>query len=119
MKSFHLLIRIDGELNPPYCGRAIGDNGITVEHRGKYADYSDVTGVTCKWCLKRMGLRNLSTKAKDAERAIIEAETVERIARWICDDVVAGRISDGDDALHAAVAGIRAGAWRAAGKERT
>lgn len=87
MKAQHLILRVILQLDPPYCGRAGQGDGVIVEWRGKYADYSDVTGVTCKWCLKRMGIRPRVAQpvAIDWQARRLVAERVAREALDLLD----------------------------------
>lgn len=57
----HLIIERPGYGALPYCGRGNPETavGVGVVNRGGFADYSDVIeGVTCRWCLKRVGVKD-------------------------------------------------------------
>lgn len=61
MKVQHLLIRhrpgsMDADV---FCGRAVGADGIFADRRDDHGYSAD--GVTCKWCLKRLGVRSVPT----------------------------------------------------------
>lgn len=73
MSVDHLIIRND-EL--PYCGRSVANRGIVVDRRPDHCYPSD--GVTCKWCLKRLGV--YSVPAGQVTRAAFDKMEARAIA---------------------------------------
>lgn len=100
----------------PFCGRVTSfASCVLVERRPEPADYRDAAdGVTCKWCLRRLGLAPRIT-AHGARDAKVEQRTANAIADWL------ERTSRGGDAPEwngpALARDIRAGLWRKKAKE--
>lgn len=108
MSATHLLVRDEpgSRHSTAYCGRvAVANAGIIVDPRGPHADYSDAgDGVTCKWCLRRLGLAPRIT-AHGAFASRVETATANAIADWL------ERRGDDCNPVRSAQL-IRAGEWR-------